>query len=104
MQNTFSIRDYGRGIPVDIHPIHNRPVLEILCTDMHAGGKLTAESNYKVSGGNYGIGLKVMNALSRETSYRILERWDITIHKILVKDLKHLIYKSQKRLKKQELL
>ena len=75
--DTFSIRDYGRGIPVDIHPIHNRPVLEILCTDMHAGGKLTAESNYKVSGGNYGIGLKVMNALSERLH---IESWKDGYH------------------------
>lgn len=73
----FSIRDYGRGIPVDIHPVHNRPVLEILCTDMHAGGKLTAESNYKVSGGNYGIGLKVMNALSEKLH---IESWKDGYH------------------------
>lgn len=75
--DSFSIRDYGRGIPVDIHPIHNRPVLEILCTDMHAGGKLTAESNYKVSGGNYGIGLKVMNALSERLH---IESWKDGYH------------------------
>lgn len=75
--DSFSIRDYGRGIPVDLHPIHKRPVLEILCTDMHAGGKLTAESNYKVSGGNYGIGLKVMNALSEKLH---IESWKDGYH------------------------
>lgn len=75
--DSFSIRDYGRGIPVDFHPIHKRPVLEILCTNMHAGGKLTAESNYKVSGGNYGIGLKVMNALSEKLH---IESWKDGFH------------------------
>lgn len=75
--DSFSIRDYGRGIPVDLHPVHNRPVLEILCTNMHAGGKLTAESNYKVSGGNYGIGLKVMNALSEKLH---IESWKDGYH------------------------
>ena len=73
----FCIRDHGRGIPVDMHPIHNRPVLEILCTDMHAGGKLTAESNYKISGGNYGIGLKVLNALSEKLH---IESWKDGYH------------------------
>ena len=73
----FCIRDHGRGIPVDMHPIHNRPVLEILCTDMHAGGKLTAESNYKISGGNYGIGLKVLNALSERLH---IESWKDGYH------------------------
>lgn len=75
--DSFTIRDHGRGIPVDLHPIHNRPVLEILCTDMHAGGKMTAESNYKTSGGNYGIGLKVLNALSERLH---VESWKDGYH------------------------
>lgn len=63
-KDRFTILDRGRGIPVDIHPVVNKPVLEVLLTHVHAGGKLTADTNYKTSGGNYGVGLKVLNALS----------------------------------------
>jgi len=63
VDGSCSIQDNGRGIPVDIHPKHNMPALELVLTNLHAGGKF-GKGAYQVSGGLHGVGAKCVNAVS----------------------------------------
>jgi DNA gyrase subunit B len=63
VDGSISIRDNGRGIPVDIHPLYNIPGVEMVLTTLHSGGKY-GQGGYTYSGGTHGVGAKCVNAVS----------------------------------------
>ena len=67
---SLSVIDNGRGMPVDIHPQQKIPGVEVILTKLHAGGKFS-NKNYQFSGGLHGVGVSVVNALSSQLDVRV---------------------------------
>jgi len=67
---SLSVIDNGRGMPVDIHPQQKIPGVEVILTKLHAGGKFS-NKNYRFSGGLHGVGVSVVNALSKQLDVRV---------------------------------
>ncbi len=74
--NSVTVEDNGRGMPVDIHPVYKRPAMEIIVTKLHAGGKFDGKA-YAVSGGLHGVGISVVAALSKLMTIEVKKNGNI---------------------------
>ena len=103
--NSITIKDDGRGIPIDFHPkFKNKRALEIVLTTLHAGGKFS-DGTYKTSGGLHGVGISVVNALSKELEVKVYNNSKVYSQKYMrgLAKSKILINKCKKNLKGTEI-
>ncbi len=95
--NSITVTDNGRGIPVEKHPKEKIPTVEVVLTILHAGGKFGGEG-YKVSGGLHGVGVSVVNALSTKTVVDVCrdgEEFEIDFERGVTKTKLHKIGKAK---------
>ncbi|MEG0978195.1 MAG: DNA topoisomerase (ATP-hydrolyzing) subunit B [Bacilli bacterium] len=81
--NIITVKDNGRGIPVEIHPKTGKSTLETVLTVLHAGGKFGGVGGYKVSGGLHGVGASVVNALSEWLEVRVYKAGNVYYQKFV---------------------
>ena len=83
--NSFTVKDDGRGMPVDIHPEYKKSGVEVIMTNLHSGAKFS-NKNYKYSGGLHGVGVSVVSALSEILTVNIERADDSDIYQIIFKN------------------
>lgn len=93
LDGSCSVEDDGRGIPVDNHPVYNIPALELVLTNLHAGGKF-GKGAYQVSGGLHGVGAKCVNAVSEAFNVEVRRN-----HKIY-----HMAFSKGKTIQKMKVI
>ena len=83
--NSFTVKDDGRGMPVDIHPEYKKSGVEVIMTNLHSGAKFS-NKNYKYSGGLHGVGVSVVSALSEILTVNIERADDPDVYQIIFKN------------------
>ena len=82
---SFTVKDDGRGMPVDIHPEYKKSGVEVIMTNLHSGAKFS-NKNYKYSGGLHGVGVSVVSALSETLTVNVERANDPDVYEIVFKN------------------